>query len=73
MTLIQTLCSSYTVVPANKTPAVLDQTGGHFIRRAIRSRHDHACYARLGGDPVSIRRRTEPGMREADRLGLWLV
>ena len=30
MTLIQTLCSSYTVVPANKTPAVLDQTGGHF-------------------------------------------
>jgi hypothetical protein len=30
LTLIQTLCPSYTVVPANKTPANFDLTGGHF-------------------------------------------
>jgi hypothetical protein len=29
ITMIQTLCPSYTVVPANRTPTQFDQTGGH--------------------------------------------
>jgi hypothetical protein len=29
VTMIQTLCPSYTVVPANRTPTQFDQTGGH--------------------------------------------